>query len=738
MFFLLTLMTVVKAEEEEFDDFMLDDESEVLENKQDYKSTIKIGGLYSSSDSAKFGEYSGVDTRQGYVLGGFDIQHRDAFDDNSSNYWQIKAKDLGLDSRFIRADYGEQGKYALFFEYDQLPHNRLVSAKTPFRNIGSQSLLLADDWVAGSKTTQMPNLADDLKNIDIATERKKYSGGFSLDLTQQWNFTVDIQHEDKEGLQDTGAVMGISGFNPLSVIAPKPIDQETNNFDIKLAYNGDKAQIQLRYFVSLFDNHYNSFSWQNPYKLRFRPESDFLDNVGGLSVAPDNQAHKISLSTAYRLGSATRLSGSFSYGLMNQDSPFMGYTVNPLLSVDSPVPRGDADAEVETLHANLVFTTVPFKHADIRSSYVYDQRDNNTPSDVYAVLRNDSEDQITQLRSKTLRSNLAYGRKQHQFKLDAGYRFLARNKLSIGYGFERNERDYSLVEYTDEHNAHIKLLTNIASNVNSWLKYEYIVREGSGYSGDDLFLATHTESFLNTLPESLRFENDPLIRHYNISDRIRNKLSFSATWLAFDDVNVGFNGRYNDDDYNETQFGLTHSDNFNGTLDINYSLNKGLNLYSFYSYEYFKNEQNGYNHFSNAQVLSTRDSNKLWRVDTIDNIHTVGFGMDWDIIEDTLDFQFDYNFSYAVTQTDAEQDRLLNINSLPDLETTLHSLNLRANYQLIKNTQLQFAYRYEFFEVNDFALDNISPNSINEVLSLGNSSPDYSAHIFAVSVIYQF
>ncbi len=111
------------------------------------------------------------------------------------------------------------------------------------------------------------------------------------------------------------------------------------------------------------------------------------------------------------LASKTRLNGSFSYGLMRQDADYLGYTVNPLLSVDRSLPRQNADAEFETIHGNLVYTTVPIKNIDIRSSYTYHQRSNNTPIDEYFVLRNDSEYQITQLSSQTIRTNLAYGRK---------------------------------------------------------------------------------------------------------------------------------------------------------------------------------------------------------------------------------------------------------------------------------------------------------------------------------------
>lgn len=738
----LLSIAVVNAEEDSFmledeEDFMLDGEVTVPAETQNFSHYIELGGLYSSSDAQKFGEYSGLNRQQGYVIGSFDLHQRDAYDSDSARFWRISGTDLGLASRNLSAEYGNQGRYSLSFEYDQLPHNQLDGARTPFAGVGTEHLQLPENWISGATTTGMTLLNDSLKNVEMGTERRKYKGGFKLDLTKQWHMNLILQHEDKEGLEATGAVMGVSGFDPLSIVAPKPIDQETNNVDVQVAFNGEKAQVQLGYHLSLFDNHINAFSWQNPYQLRLPSSSGYLDNVGGLSVAPDNQAHKISLSAAYRLASQTRLHGSFAYGLMLQDNPYIGYTVNPLLSVDSPVPREDADAQAETLHANLVFTTVPVKNIDIRSSYVYDQRNNNSPMENYAVLRNDSEQQITRLNSQTIRRNLAYGRKQHRFKIGTGYRFLAKHKLSVGYAYERNDRDYAAVDHTDEHNAHIKLATRFLNHLNGWAKYEYIDRNASEYKGDTLYLQSHTQQYLATVPESVRFENDPLIRQYHLADVKRNKVSFALNWLPFDPLSIGFNGRYSQDNYDQSVLGLILSDNFNGTLDVNYAIHEGLSLYSFYSYEYFQHQQNGYARISNAALSLPRDSDKFWQVSTLDKIHTLGLGLDWKVVKNIFDVQFDYTYSDGLTETDTEQEDALN-GALPDLTTTIHSVNLRANYRILENMRLQLRYRYEFFITDDFALDNISPASIDEVLSLGNISPNYSAHVLGISAFYEF
>ena len=157
-------ISVANAEEEEEsfmlddeDSFMLDGEAEESAEETGFSSYIELGGLYNSSDSQQFGEYSGLNKQGGYVIGDFDIQKRD--DDDSARFWRLQGTDLGLDSRFIGAEYGKRGSYRLFFEYDQLPHNRLVGARTPFEGVGTDYLQLPDPWVRGASTTGMTSSA---------------------------------------------------------------------------------------------------------------------------------------------------------------------------------------------------------------------------------------------------------------------------------------------------------------------------------------------------------------------------------------------------------------------------------------------------------------------------------------------------------------------------------------------------------------------------------------------------
>jgi len=47
-------------------------------------------------------------------------------------------------------------------------------------------------------------------------------------------------------------------------------------------------------------------------------------------------------------------------------------------------------------------------------------------------------------------------------------------------------------------------------------------------------------------------------------------------------------------------------------------------------------------------------------------------------------------------------------------------------------------YAFEHFNTTDFGLDNVGVNTLSNVILLGNSSPDYNAHVFGVSLVYEF
>ncbi|MGR9014319.1 MAG: MtrB/PioB family decaheme-associated outer membrane protein [Gammaproteobacteria bacterium] len=698
-----------------------------------YSSEIELGGGYSSEESFKFGEYSGLQNRDGFVIGNLHMQQRADPNSNSTDYWKLDGRNLGLSSRFIRGEYGRQGKGRLFFEYNQTPHYRWDDAKTPFIANGND-LNLPFGWVPGGNTKALPNLNSSLQPVSIATERRKYRSGLNWQFNPQWGANISYFHEKKDGTDITSGIFGTTGGNPLAAVLPRPVNQDTDDVNMELNYNNQKSQFGIRYHLSLFDN-IDSLTWQNPYSLRAPLLTAFPDK-GRISLEPDNQAHQISLNFGQSFDNTARLTGRFSYGWMLQNQDFLPYTVNPKLNVAIPLPRDSLNAHVNNLLGNLTFTARPLKKTDVKARYTYTERDNQTPINTYTLLRNDSENQDTAVDSDLKRNNLPYGYRKHKAQFDLGYRLFTSSKLSAGYDFERVERDYAEVAYTHEHTGRIKLTSSPFSFMSSRLQYAHSIRNASDYRDNRLFIESHTQDYLNTLPVDRRFSNNPLLRKFQYADRISDKINGSLSLMPTDKLTLNLSGNYSRDNY-DAVFGLSQQNRLSGTFDMSYALNKNLDLHGFYTQEYFLSKQNGFARNTALAALPPLNANSFWGLDNQDDIYTAGAGLNWAIVENKLDVGVDYIFSRAVTELNPNRMSPATV-ALPSINTDLHSLVFRGDYHLKENLRLRLSYRYESLRTKDFARDNVAPDTIAQVIGLGSSSPDYNAHVFGLSMIFNY
>ena len=98
--------------------------------------TPNFGVGYVSDDSAKFGEYNGLEDEGSYVVADADGRYRG----KDGLWFDLSAVDLGLDSRFLGIEGGRQGQYQLHLSYKQLPHHINDTALSPFLGAGTASL----------------------------------------------------------------------------------------------------------------------------------------------------------------------------------------------------------------------------------------------------------------------------------------------------------------------------------------------------------------------------------------------------------------------------------------------------------------------------------------------------------------------------------------------------------------------------------------------------------------------
>jgi len=642
-------------------------------------------GLGSVSDSSfKFGEYNGL-----YEDGPFLIANATAsYVGEDAAYYNLKVRDLGLDNRLINIEGGQQGSYRLFLNYDEITHAISDSARTPYLGSGSNLLLLPSGWTRAGSTAGMTDLNTSLNSVDLKTQRKRLTVGAELILSSEWETAFSGRHEER-----TGQKRSAGAFLFSSAQLVEPVDYATDELNISLSYNTRKWQSRLAYYGSFFSDNNESLTWQNAYTGAY---------AGRSALAPDNEFHQFLLSSAYQLTKDTRISGDMALGRMLQNEDLLAATINPGITV--VLPRTNADTQIDTITANLKLDSMVNEKLRLTAALRYNDRDNKTRTSSYDWVTTDS------FIAATTRTNQPYSFTDETIKLGANYRFNRSTRLSGGYDYESKDRTNQEVDNTTENTFWGKLNVSAGENIDVTLKAAHADRDASGYN-----LVTETTPAQN-----------PLMRKYNMADRTRDSGSVQLDFTPSDLINIGLSIAHSRDDYSDSILGLTESQETSYNVDASVILTAVTTMHGFAARNLIKSEQAG------SQTFSTPD----WFASNDDTIDTFGIGVKHQLIEDKLDVGADY----VITRSTGK----VSVNTgtpaagFPDLNSDLDSLKLYADYRLQDNMTIHAAYWYEHYSSTDWMLDDVNPDTISNVISFGESSPDYNVNVVMVSVSYLF
>jgi len=696
-----------------------------------------LGTVWVSDSAYKFGEYSGLADKGLHVIADLAIRYLPTAAE-SANYWNVNAGSLSNSAQWARVEYGRHGGYSLFADYRAIPHFRFADARTPFA--GKDLLTLPPAWVAATTTAGFAALEANLMPVRIKTERSRYGLGFTFKLADQWEMTGQYRLDRKEGIDATAGIFGSNGGNPLAAQLPRPIDAATHEANLSIAYSARSIQAEASYRLSHFDNTAGALTWQNPYAFRagYHPSQSYsAGGLGRLALEPDNTAQTFSASVAFLLSPTARLISNFSYGHVTQNDAFLPYTINPNLVVTRPLPRTSLNGRLQTIHAGASFTTKLYDNLDAKLRYKFDDRSNNTPQDTFVVIPSDTLNQDT-LASARARINRPYSRLSHKAEAEAIYRMSPRTRVLAGYDFDLNEREFTEVRMTTEHAGKLELRSAFAENVTGWARYSYSRRTGSQYVSNEALLTGHSQNYLDMLAPEERFENDPLLRRYDIADRSRH-LGKARADITISEAAVGLSGTLSHSEFDATVIGLTSSRYASGTLDISLQPIGPITASGFVTWERTWNAQNGYSRPSGPfPPGATYDPRRRWSIAARDAGYTAGVDLDWAAIKDKLSMAFNYTMSRTNSDFNVGGGSLLTFADLSDVKSTVHSGSIQGDYRFSDYVRIRFYYLLEQYRSSDFALDGVLPSTIPTVLTLGIQSPRYTMHAVGVSVRRSF
>jgi hypothetical protein len=442
----------------------------------------------------------------------------------------------------------------------------------------------------------------------------------------------------------------------------------------------------------------------------------------------------------------------------------------PGLATPVPLPAGSLDGEVKNTLFDVTLTSRPIGRLFVKLNYHYNDHDNTTPQRLFVYAPGDTLNQCAipagqtpeQVNCNYIRTNPIPGIKENRFTADADYPLM--RGLTLRGFYEYKKTDYKPADEelrADSHNnelgAELKFRTNPV--VNGYVKYMYDERRGSDFTTNAPYAAVVTPPTL----VSNNFDTNPTMRQFFVADYNQNKIRaqgsvtpdgpFSAQLMgewwrrSYKGPNCG--GPNDQLLLNQTPpvifpnecLGLHTAQGESYTLDGQYAAPHDVFAYAFVTWSRYATDQLGRSFGSvsqgSATIAQSADPNRDWTANAHTTDTAVGVGLNWRPEGKPYDagIQYLYNegrTSYSLAAGPAIPASL----PVPDVNNTLHSLQLFGKWQYSKNLLFRGNYWYQHYRSRDFAFDNAVAWASNNVLLTGQPSPSYNANVFGISVAY--
>jgi len=670
-----------------------------------------VTGNYSS---AQFDEYT--DHKSGGITSG-----NVRFDDglfHTNTIWDF----LTSQDQTYFFDIGEFGIWGVSVDYMNYRQRYSKSSLSPFSGLGGNFLALPDTWNyaaanadLGQELVTGANLMD--RNLRFRIIDTGVSG--YVKPTADLEFSSAYHLQDKHGNRPSSLLM--AGFGPSGTpfdSVAQPVDERTHTVTATAKVAKEAWSAQVEYLASIFDNDNKSFFVENPLQ---EVAAVGETNLGRRTVAPDNQAHLVSVSSAVELPTSypSRVAGTFSYGMRLQNDDFIPYTSNVAL-MPGALPRNDLDGQVQTILGNLSYTARPTPDVNVKARYrIYDLDDNSNKITFPVRVPYDNtvtDDPIRAEGNSYTRQNV---------DLDASYRVARGVKLTSEFGWESWDRGQlhpsrdREVRHTNEYGGGLSFLIHPGTSVRLETGWGISYRKLNAYQLLD--------------PVEL-----PQMRKFDLANRLRNEVKGRAFWQVCEEFSASLNGSFALDDYDDTRFGLTDGTFWNVGFGFDYVPATWLTLSGWYTYDVIEYKQRSIRRTGAAELPSDAPEN-IWKSKADDDAQTAGVNAVLTIVPGWLDLdsRFVYQKGRAKTRSNGNPNSGDPVN-WPAIKFTLYQVENQVILHASERLDLITGYAFQRGRYRDFQTDPLGVNVGTNDIYLNNKTDDYAAHIISLTARYEF
>ena len=715
---------------------------------------VEIGAMNVTHDSAKFGEYNGLEDNRAYAVGNFDVRGGNAYDEGDGTMrWEAKGINLGTSSRTLNGRVSNQGLWDLSVSYDELRHYITDTYQTPFQgHMGGNNFVLPDAFGvinAGDPGTR--DLTATQKSFfheeEVYTDRKNTSFTAGYNFDSHWNVQLDYNHLNQSGakLISSASEARFNGslrpdpgggiyLGEVVTVLMNPTHYQTDTVNFALNWTGDQGRLSASYFGSFFRDKNNSLTWSNPYVDT--SATGTTDPAGfplnRMSTAPDNQFNQFNLTGGYNFTPSTKLAGGLSYGRNTQDDSFLTN------SIDGALPANSLNGLVVNTNANLKLTNQATKELALTAGVKFNERDNKTSSKAYNFFLVDEDG------GGDGAANIPFSNKRLQVELAGDYRFNSKNTLRIAYEYNRIKRWCSDVEANC-----IKAEDNTDNTLG--LEYRFKASNNLSLNAGYSYADRHANNNGDLNWESTIGPNDLNVSRfvpYFEASRKEQRAKAGVNWQATDKLDLGLTGRYVYDNY-DSQLGVQSSDTWSLNLDATFSYSENGTVSAYASMQKrwrdMLNSSNG-----DIETDPVDPPTDLWTNRLSDDQDSIGInakhkGLLGGKLELAGDLSYVYgksgyttNLRYSPATACSDPTSLI-CGSTPDITNKLWRVKLIGNYQVDKHSTIALGYTYQRLHSNDYLYNayqiGFTPSTL---LPTNQQDQSYSVNLLTATYTYNF
>ena len=655
------------------------------------------------------------DLRSGPTLGRLRVTR-----DRGTWWFGLEADNAGYrDQRF--AAYLEQfGRLGVSFEWDQTPLAYGDGTRTPFHETSAGVFRLDDAVQAAIQggTSTLFGYADQVERFEVRSRRDVARLRIRYDVTPAMNVRVAFTSTRRHGHQPWAAPFGFNNTTEL----PLTVNDRTNDLATAGEWSNRRGMVRLAYDASWFSNAVETLVWDNPLRLTDQTVSNaYISGLGSsqgrMALWPDSTAHTVTASGSLALPARSRAFASVSVGAWLQDQSLLPHTINDAIA-PIPLPRQTAEAEARITSMHYRLTSRPVRRLWVSGQYRLYDYDNRTPR--FAVgdyVRLDGN-----VSTSATGGSEPFGYTRHFADVDASFTAWRYAALRAGYGEERNRRTFRLLEHTTDRIVR----ASIDSTGLAWgsvrLQYDRSARTGDGLD----------EEVFSHIGEQIS------LRQFDISDRIRHRVSAMVQVVPTDALGVTGSMSVGREHRPDAAFGLQDNDLHAVSVAVDVLPGRALGGTLTYGYERYSTVQQSRQANPGPQF---DDPTRDWWTDIREGVHTAGMQVEFAPPESRISARVGVDY---VTSRMNHAYRLRPESSLTPPQPLSPVLNRTqvasadVRYALTPRVGLAVGYRYDGYDVDDFAL---SPRVLDRALIAGflnlqNTWRPYDAHTGYLRLIY--